>query len=714
MKSVIYNNTAATIILPPVFNSFPLLGGQSKDFMYNNMPKADLDTLVALALIAPSPEVVQDSNYPNNSITFPGSVGLGILPGLQVTPALTYVINGQEPTGQAIGTTVYSMTDSTQRQLVSVLPDVWVSVGRDSWRNVSPMTSGRLAGASIPLGNRKMLCLGGVDPSFGPLPRGEVYDLNTGPMGTWSTPLGLFSAPVGYGTIWSAMLKDGRVLAAGGEAGEVISALYDPSKDGPGLATVLAAALTDVATSCTVVSTTGAPATGLLVIESELIAYTGTTSTTFTGLTRGFRGTVAAAHAVAAAVVYGADPWVMTGDLPYSAAPGLLPGGRAGVVLKDGRVLIAGGFDGVTLTNKSAVFNPKTLTWAASGNMVAASAACDMVTLKDGRVLLVGGVSVAEDNINAVKNCQIWTAGTWTAPAGAQMPGIPEDFIANSAIGNTGGGVDGTIGGAAPNKTFTSPAAVFSAADVGRTITFLSATTPANNGTFVISAVADATHLTFTNAAGVSEAYTGFWNVEDGGRFFLRIHLLNDGRVLAAGGYSDPIANGTTNGYARKSAVIFDLGSDTWTQVGDMTYAAGSQYSARQKTGSGGVVYAGGDQANGVPGTTETCVFDPIDDVFTSLRPMIGVEPFGPGFVVPQVFPFFSMCNPLSSGEFVIFGGIFDFTTFLNGSLLVQLYTPGLPSHALTVQKSNKSQAQMNAAWAAAKARIPARYNINP
>lgn len=44
----------------------------------------------------------------------------------------------------------------------------------------------------------------------------------------------------------------------------------------------------------TAASTTGYPSTGTLVVDDEWITYTGTTATTFTGLTRGAYGPTAA------------------------------------------------------------------------------------------------------------------------------------------------------------------------------------------------------------------------------------------------------------------------------------------------------------------------------------------------------------------------------------------------------------------------------------
>ena len=62
-------------------------------------------------------------------------------------------------------------------------------------------------------------------------------------------------------------------------------------------ATTLNGNLTDSATTITVASTTGFPTTGVLFILGEQVIYTGLTSTTFTGCTRGSNDTTAAAHA---------------------------------------------------------------------------------------------------------------------------------------------------------------------------------------------------------------------------------------------------------------------------------------------------------------------------------------------------------------------------------------------------------------------------------
>jgi len=57
-----------------------------------------------------------------------------------------------------------------------------------------------------------------------------------------------------------------------------------------------------VTTTVTVASTAGFSATGAILIDSELISYTGTSPTTFTGCTRGVNGTASASHTAGAIV----------------------------------------------------------------------------------------------------------------------------------------------------------------------------------------------------------------------------------------------------------------------------------------------------------------------------------------------------------------------------------------------------------------------------
>jgi len=67
-----------------------------------------------------------------------------------------------------------------------------------------------------------------------------------------------------------------------------------------GVNTTLGVAITSTTstTAITVASTTGFPTSGTIQIDSEIIAYTNTTATTFTGITRAQGGTVGATHLI--------------------------------------------------------------------------------------------------------------------------------------------------------------------------------------------------------------------------------------------------------------------------------------------------------------------------------------------------------------------------------------------------------------------------------
>jgi hypothetical protein len=61
-------------------------------------------------------------------------------------------------------------------------------------------------------------------------------------------------------------------------------------------ATTLDGALNNSATTITVVSTSGFPTRGSVAVGNEIVTYTGTSATTFTGVTRGAGGTSAVSH----------------------------------------------------------------------------------------------------------------------------------------------------------------------------------------------------------------------------------------------------------------------------------------------------------------------------------------------------------------------------------------------------------------------------------
>ena len=72
--------------------------------------------------------------------------------------------------------------------------------------------------------------------------------------------------------------------------------LLDPKPSTSAGTTTLTGAHSASVTTLTVADTTGFPSEGRLIIESEVVSYNSTTSTTFAGVTRGIEGTTAASH----------------------------------------------------------------------------------------------------------------------------------------------------------------------------------------------------------------------------------------------------------------------------------------------------------------------------------------------------------------------------------------------------------------------------------
>jgi hypothetical protein len=95
-------------------------------------------------------------------------------------------------------------------------------------------------------------------------------------------------------------------------------------------------------------------------------------------------------------------------------------------------------------------------------------------------------------------------------------------------------GTGDTIGGAAPNMTLTDAGGAFQPTDVGLTITIAGATTPANNGTFTITGWTSATVITYTNVAGVAQAFPGTYVVNK------TFEMLVNGSVAGVVNFSLP------------------------------------------------------------------------------------------------------------------------------------------------------------------------------
>jgi len=266
------------------------------------------------------------------------------------------------------------------------------------------------------------------------------------------------------------------------------------------------------------------------------------------------------------------------------------------ILLRDGRVFIAGGFDGSNYLNTAELYSPSAGTFTATTNTLTATRGFHTATLlSDGTVLLVGGY----DGANYLLTAEIFTpsTGAFAATSGsmaAARMGHTATLLSDGTVLVVGGqNVDSTSSQRAFLNTaeiYSTTAGTFTATGtmtsprIGHTATLL------QGGKVLIAGGFDGTN--YLKTAEVFDPSTGKFTPTSGPMVSPRIDhattLLSNGKVLITGGY---------NGQYLNSAEIYDPASGTFAALPVPMSVARQQHSATVLS-NGKVLLAGGQNTD--------------------------------------------------------------------------------------------------------------------
>jgi hypothetical protein len=353
------------------------------------------------------------------------------------------------------------------------------------------------------------------------------------------------------------------------------------------------------------------------------------------GASPGPAGSGAASASPSLKLVYGDGTWTVTESLPQAEwSPGA-------AVLRDGRVLVAGGALGTSSTSATdsvTIYDPATGHWSAGTHLLQPRAYPMVVTLTDGSVLAAGG----SRNLQPLDTAERYYAenGTWVAAGRLKVPRTQGTLtvLSDGRVLAVGGGIEGSPGwrSTASAEIFDPSTGVWSlAAPMSVARAFHTATQLADGEVLVAGGATtyNGTHGTVTAAAEIYNPRSNTWR--PAGRMSVPRYadaaaLLPDGRVLVAGGWSFT----TDTDPSLASAEIYDPAANVWTATRSLNDARGALAIATLPDGRL-LAIAGVDPAYHVLASTE--IFDPRLGTWQTTgklpvameRPAMGVLPDG-------------------------------------------------------------------------------------
>jgi len=328
--------------------------------------------------------------------------------------------------------------------------------------------------------------------------------------------------------------------------------------------------------------------------------------------------------------------------------------GHRAALLKDGRVLVVGGWTTRGPLKSAELFNPRTGTWSTTGSMSLDRYATALARLRDGRVLADGGCISGCLATTVTAELFDPTTGTWQATAGAMSS--PRYYHSATLLQNgkvlVAGGCDAsgceTVTATAElydptTGTFTPTGSLAVPRDY-HTATLLP------NGTVLVAG-----GFGYTGALNSAEVYdptTGQWSTAGNmidTRSYHAATSLPGGNALVSGGVS-------ANSELLATAEIHNIATRTWSGAAPML--AGRQNHISVLLGTGKVLVAGGvgDMNETTVSLAEAELYDPASNSWSTTGSLnTGRAEF--------------TATVLGSGQVLAAGGLGDFGTLASAEL---------------------------------------------
>jgi len=366
-------------------------------------------------------------------------------------------------------------------------------------------------------------------------------------------------------------------------------------------------------------------------------------------------------------------------------------------LLNSGEVLIAGGESSPLYALSAAeLYDPVADKFAAIGNLVNGRYSHTATLLNDGRVLLAGGqgltAPLAAAEIYDPASSAFGATGNMHEPhGGLNGVGHTATLLNNGQVlvtgGLTGSGdfvtataeifdptANGGVGGFTPAETTGVERNNHTATllNNGQVLLVGGNTIEAYDAVFPNSVLLASGELFDPVAQGGVNAFVLTADMISGARAFHTATLLNDSRVLLAGGYTGPYEPSTP---AAASAELYDPKAGAFSLTGNMTQPRANQSATLLPNGQ--VLIAGGQL--GVSSSTDTYntaeLYDPVTSAFTPTGSMLGAR-------------LSHTATLLANGKVLVAGGLNTNTLSVIGAFSVisaaEIYDPATGNFAAT------------------------------